>query len=102
MAVDDAMMYPQDGSSYDTTFYADIPQERKEEESKANAIINASYPIMAEVADWFLEEAQNAMDISNIDLQSKVPAEAQILAFQLYQTKMIEKAREFEAFRSEK
>lgn len=103
MAADDSMMYPQDGSAYDgdTTYYGDVPQERKEEESKVATVIETSYPIMAAVADWFHDQAQNAPDIANIDLQSKVPVEAQVLALQLYQTKMIEKAREFENFRSE-
>lgn len=97
-------LYPQDGSAYDgdTTYYPDVPQERKEEEAKAAAIVNASYPIMAEVADWFHEQAQNAPDIANIDLQSKVPVEAQVQALQMYQTAMINKAKEFEDYRSEK
>jgi hypothetical protein len=99
---DDSMMYPSDGSSYaDTTYQPTVPQERVEAEQKQAAILSASYPIMASVADWFHEQALAAMDITNIDLQSKVPVEAQVQAFQLYQAKMIEKAREFEMYRSE-
>jgi hypothetical protein len=102
MTTDDSMMYPQDGSSYaDTTYSPGLPRERVEEESKANAVLAASYPIMAAVADWFHEQAQNAPDIANIDLSSNVPVEAQVLALQMYQSKMIEKAKEFEAYRSE-
>lgn len=102
MSSDD--LYVNDGASYDTDFtgISDMPAERVEEEAKVKAIIAASYPVMAQVADWFHEEAMAAMDISNINLESKVPVEAQVLAFQLYQTKMIEKAKEFADYRSEK
>lgn len=88
-------------AEYDSTYYADVPKERVEAESAEAAITAASYPIMASVADWFHEQAMGAMDIANIDLESKVPAEAQIQAYQMYQTIMIVKAKEFEMYRSE-
>ena len=101
---DDAMMYPQEGSSYDadTTYYPGEPLERKQEEQKDNAVLASSYPIMGAVADWFHDAAMDAMDITNIDLESKVPVEVQVKAYQLYQAKMIEKAREFEDWRTER
>lgn len=97
-AVDDSFVASSDG---DTTYYADIPQERAEADAKEAAIVAASYPIMADVADWFARQVEEAMDISNIDLESSVPVEVQVKAFQLYQAKMIEKAREFQDYRSE-
>jgi hypothetical protein len=99
-AVDDTFVAPSD-SYQDTSYYPNEPDERVEDEAKEAAILAASYPIMASVADWFASEVANAMDIANIDLESAIPVEAQVQAFQLYQAKMIEKAREFENYRSE-
>jgi hypothetical protein len=101
MATDDSMMYPQDGSSYDTTYAPGIPAERKEEESKEAAVIAASYPIIEKNAQWFHDAAMNSMDISNIDVNSKVPVESQVIAFQHLQNLLIAKAREYQDYMGE-
>ena len=85
-----------------TEYYPGEPKERIEEEQKEAAVVAASYPVMAAVADWFEDQVQEAMDITNINLESSVPVAAQVKAFQLYQIKMIEKAREFQNYMSER
>jgi hypothetical protein len=99
-AVDDTFVASSEGYQ-DAAYYPEQPEERTESESKDAAILAASYPIMADIADWFARQVEEAMDITNIDLESTLPVEVQVKAYQLYQTKMIEKAREFADYRSE-
>lgn len=41
-----------------------------------------SYPVIEDTLQWFEIQAQEAEKLTNIDLESKVSAEAQIIAFQ--------------------
>lgn len=41
-----------------------------------------SYPVIEDTLQWFEEQAREAEKLTNVDLESKIPAEAQILAFQ--------------------
>lgn len=41
-----------------------------------------SYPVIEDTLQWFEIQAQEAEKLTNIDLESKIPPEAQILAFQ--------------------
>jgi hypothetical protein len=96
--------YPQDGESYTNgVYYPDLPQERKEEESKDNAVIAASYPVMESVAQWFQEQVEATdsrrnirayAEASNLDLTDTARA------FDIVHDLLEAKSHEFEVFRS--
>jgi hypothetical protein len=107
----DGDLYQNSGDSYDTTFHADMPQERIEEEVKAAAVKAASYPILGDVADWFDEQikACDSVDNINFDIQTiggvsvdrKLSVEAQVLAYRMLKELLNEKYQEFKDFKHE-
>lgn len=110
MASHDGDIYVNDGESFadQGAYYPQIPTEQKEAELKEKAITAASYPVMADVAEWFKQAILDADDIHNIEItrltqdgvtySRVVSIEAQVLAFQLYKEKMQEKFDEFKQF----
>lgn len=105
----DGDLYVNDGETFDNgEYYPDAPEERKTEEREAAAAVASSYPVMAEIAEWFKEQILACDDIHNIQATEivrdgvtysrKVSIEAQVLAFQLIKDKMQSKFDEYKEF----
>lgn len=71
-------MYPNDGSFYQPIVPKEIEQANKEEQS----IAKQSLPIIDEIVEWFDKQIQESEKLTNIDVESKVPVQAQIIALQ--------------------
>lgn len=72
-------LLPNEGS-----FYApSVPAERQEIENEELRVIRESLPVLKDLSKWFSDQATEAEKLTNIDLESNVPAEAQIKAYQL-------------------
>lgn len=71
-------MYPNDGSFYQPVVPKEIEQANKEEQNVAKQ----SLPIIDEIVEWFDRQIQESEKLTNIDVESKVPVEAQIIALQ--------------------
>lgn len=99
-------LYVNQGESYDVGLYypTDDP-ERVESEAKEKSIKAASYPIIPEIAAWFAEQINLSSRNSNIKTQAltingvrydrTVSIEGQVLAYQLLEALLTEKAAEF-------
>lgn len=104
MAIDDDI-YINNGETYqDATYYPEEPQERKESEASDAAIIAASYPIMADVYDWFNE--QIAATDSRRNIQAYATSHGLELnlcstAFDIVRELLEGKQQEFQQFRRE-
>lgn len=71
-------MYPNDGSFYQPIVPKEIEQANKEEQNVAKQ----SLPIIDEIVEWFDKQIQESEKLTNIDVESKVPVQAQIIALQ--------------------
>ena len=71
---DDLM--PTDGEIFSVAHDEDV------EESEERAMVLSSAPILDEIFEWFDTEIEFANDIYKLNVESKVPIEAQILARQ--------------------
>jgi hypothetical protein len=92
-------VYVNDGSSYDNGEY--YPQPDKDQvvaEREEAAVTSANYPIMGSVADWFAAAIKSCDSVDNIKLESKVPVEAQLLAYQHLKKLLSAKALEWDEF----
>lgn len=61
-------------------FQPEIASEAAEEEAEERAMVSSAAPIFDEILYWFDEEIAWASSIDGIDLESTVPASAQLLA----------------------
>mgnify|MGYP006358625317 CR=1 FL=1 len=71
-------MYPNDGSFYQPVVPKEIEQANKEEQNVAKQ----SLPIIDEIVEWFDRQIQESEKLTNIDVESKIPVQAQIIALQ--------------------
>ncbi len=105
-------LLPNDGESFDTSSYADLPKERKEEEIAEVGAKAASYPILPKIADWFEQAIKDCNNLDNITLgkpmelngvlyDGNTSVSAQILAYRLLKEKLIEKYHEFAEFQED-
>lgn len=86
-------------------YYPEDDEDRKNEEQQQQGNLAASYPILADVDDWFESQILNASDIHNIQIHERtingikynrtVSVEAQVLAYQLLKEILAEKQNEF-------
>ncbi len=110
--MNDDDVYQLDGEAFQDTVYSPgIPAERIEAEAREAAIIASSYPVMEDVANWFLTQIADCNDLHNIQMTAltingarydrKTSIEAQVLAYQLLQEKLTEKFQAFKLFAGE-
>jgi len=104
MSSDD--IYVNTGLDYAPADYqATIPKERLEQESKEAAIKAASYPIMADIADWFQVQfayLDSRTAVLAYATEYEVDVEVAGRAFDVARDIIAVKAKEFEDFQSEK
>lgn len=103
-------LYLHSGETYDgpPAYYPKEPEAQVDERRKEHTVIAASYPIMADIADWFRTEIDACDRISNIETRAisangmhyslKVSIEAQVLAYQLLREKLEGKLQQFAQF----
>lgn len=110
--ISDGDMYPNDGDSFQAgIYYPEAPKEQTEAIAAESAAASVSFPIMAEVLDWFNRQVEKAGDINQIETKRltingvtygrTVSIEAQVLAQQLLKEMLAEKAHEWERFSEE-
>jgi hypothetical protein len=76
-------VYVNAGDSYaDTDYQPEPPKEQVNAEKEERAIARANAPIMESIDAWFLEAIRSADSVSNIDLESTVSVDSQLLAYQ--------------------
>jgi hypothetical protein len=102
-------VYVNEGNSYDSgIYYPDAPKEQTEEIAETQGKKAASYPILAELEQWFREQIDYAKDLNNIETarvningstySRSVSVEGQVLAHQLLSKMLSDKYHEFEDF----
>lgn len=86
-------LIPNEGRFFDPVLEEQIIAENKE---RAEAL--EVMPFLQNVIDWFDAEAKEARSVTNLQLESKVPLDAQVLAWQLLEAKLSAKKLELEAY----
>lgn len=98
-------LYLNDGETYqDAAYYADEPEERKEAERTAAAILTASYPVMGDVYQWFQEQIDATDSRRNIKAYADAhgyEVESTARAFDIVRELLEAKQAEFEQFKAE-
>jgi len=107
----DGNLYPNAGDDMDTTYYPELPKERVEAEAKQKSIKAASYPVMADVEEWFRTQIAECDSIDNIQIdkvtirgvlyERTISIEAQILAQRLLKDLLSSKYEDFKDWRRE-
>lgn len=70
-------------------FQMPVDEEVKAEENEESSMIKgAGSQLINEILAWFDGEIVDAETISNLDIQSKVPLDAQVMALKLLSTKL--------------
>ncbi len=109
--MDDSLM-PYDGEAFDTSSYAELPEDRKQKERDESGIKAASYPVLPKIADWFEQAIKDCNNLDNITLGStmekngvvydqRTSVQAQILAYRLLKELLVEKYDEFKDFQED-
>lgn len=86
-------LLPNEGSF----FIPEIPEERTAAENEELRVIGESIPVLKDLTTWFEKQAKEAEKLTNIDLESTVPVEAQIKAYQLLSKLLKAKKGELES-----
>lgn len=93
--------YPNDGEAVTQGVYVaeeDKGQTRRVIEERQ--LIQTTLPIFKDLIDWFDKQVEWAGSIQRVDLDAKLPPEAQILAFQEIQRILSEKRGELMTLQS--
>jgi len=101
-------IYVNDGESYNTAYYPEVPTEQAEAEAQQKALIATAYPIMDDIADWFADSIASCDNMHNIEMKQitingakytrNASIEGQVLAYQMLKDLLQEKATEFAEF----
>lgn len=87
--------YPNDGEAVAAGVF--VPEKDQEQQKRIYAerqLIQTTLPIFKDLIDWFNAQVEWAGSLQRIELNAKVPTDAQILAFQEVQRLMTEKRDE--------
>lgn len=105
-------LYPTSSDTYEDNYYAPpVDEERIQAEQDEKAIKAASYPILADIAEWFesrinecdsIDQIQlDKMTVNGVVYERLVSIEGQLLAQRLLKTALTEKYEQFKEFKRE-
>ncbi len=101
--MDDSILYPNDGADYaNGVYYPGEPREQKEAQSREDAVIASSYPVMEKVAEWFAEQVDATDSRANIRAYAevhKLDLDLTSRAFDIVHDLLEAKSHEFAEFR---
>lgn len=89
-------LLPNDGSFYKAGIPEDQAMANAKERSEALEVL----PFLQDVIDWFAKQAVEAEKLTNLDLESQVPVESQVMAYKLLSELLHTKKGEIETYLS--
>lgn len=104
-------LYPNDGADFDGMLYPDTEPKVSEEEKVETANMAASYPVLADINEWFEQQIAECDSLDNIQIEAieikgvkvnkTISIEAQLYALQLLKGLLKDKQEEFKDFKKD-